>query len=43
LDRRSTDGLAADWRRWTRIERVFAVVLVTALSLILLMMFRYSV
>jgi hypothetical protein len=43
LDRRSTDGLVADWRRWTLVERVLAVVLVTALSFVLIVMFQYSV
>jgi hypothetical protein len=40
---KSTGDLSADWRRWTRAERVMAVLLVTALSLVLATMIGYSI
>jgi hypothetical protein len=43
LDRKSTDDFSADWRRWTRAERVLAVVLLTGLSLFLAVMISYSI
>jgi hypothetical protein len=30
---KSADGFSADWRRWTRAERVLAIVVAAALSL----------
>jgi hypothetical protein len=43
LDKKAMGGLAADWRRWNRGERVLAIVLAAMITLILAAIAHFTI